>query len=59
MLSLSLLFFRDFIISEHLEVRGTYIDGDRKFVPNDGSYVKRTKLNTSERKKNKRNNDIT
>lgn len=49
--SLSLLFFRDCIVSVYLEVRDTYIDDNRKFVPNDGSYVERRKLNSSERKK--------
>lgn len=49
MLFLSLFFFRDFITSVYLEVRGIYIS-NRKCDPNDGSYAKRTKLNIQERK---------
>lgn len=37
-------------MSVYVEVRSIYIN-NRKCVPSDGSYVKRTKLNTQERKK--------
>lgn len=50
MLTLSLLFFRDIIISVYLEVRCISIDDNQKFVANSRRYAERTKLNASERK---------